>query len=157
MTVDEWTDARSLFGAARYARRDNERISSAIDRLRAREGLRAASLTPTGRGSCGIADANAATDARMAYEEDVAPRVADNDATISQARAVLLGLAAILGQGEADVLRWRYVEALSWDATSLMCSRSIRSCQDHANAALDFVDSNGIGATARGIDTVGNG
>lgn len=154
----EFVDAREFFAAVRAASEDIRRTSAAIERMRAREGVRAQGYSPaTSGGGC---DANR-TDplvSRMDYERRVSARVEAERRLVAAAECVIYGdqaglggVSALLGTAVADAMWWRYCSAEDWRCVADMTSRSESWCRQAVESALDVCDAYGIDAMRRGL------
>lgn len=151
VSVYDCQSARDFFASVREAARDADRISRTIARMESREGVHGQSYSPAVHG--GDHDARAATDARMDYERRVHRRREDDYALIDRACAVIYGadqtghggVSALMGPAYADVLWWRFCAAETWKAVAAGTGMSVRWCQCAADAALDQIDSYGMG------------
>lgn len=154
--------ARDFFEAVRDASRDAERTSRTIKAMESREGVRAQTYGPRGRG--GPHDAMAATDARMDYEARYRRRIEEDYRLIDAACDVIYGadqstggVGAILGAPYADVLWWRYCAAATWPEVAEGTGMSERWCRDAVGVAMDVVDSYGVARMARGLGLAEDG
>lgn len=152
----QYQSARDFFEAVRDASEDAERTSRTIRAMESREGVRAQSYGPRGRG--GSHDPMAATDARMDYEERYRRRVEEDYRLIDEACDVIYGadqstggVGAILGAPYADALWWRYCAAATWPEVAEGAGMSERWCRDAVGVAMDVVDSYGLERMARGL------
>lgn len=150
-----YASARDFFEAVRDASMDAERTRRTIRRMESREGLHAQSYGPRPRG--GTHDTMARTDERMDYEERCRRRVDEDYELIDEACDVIYGadqstggVGALLGPAYADALWWRYCAAATWREVAAGVGMSERWCVGAVKAALDMVDSYGIGRMASG-------
>ncbi|MGN9233696.1 hypothetical protein ACTM8Z_00095 [Atopobiaceae bacterium HCP3S3_D6] len=151
-----YASAHDFFEAVREASRDAERTRRAVSRMESREGVRAQSYGPRGRG--GTRDAMAATDERMDYEERCRARVEADYALIDAACDVIYGrdqrtggVGALLGAAYADALWWRYCAAATWPEVAAGTGMSERWCRDAVRAATDVADAYGLERMASGL------
>ena len=143
-------DAREYFDSVRTAVRARARCLARVSAMRAREGLRGASVTAMRGG--GTSDPMGATDARVDAEREARAEVSQLDAEIAAARAVCRGVReSCPSQRWGDVLELRYCEDLSVAETAAALSISARSAARDTSAALDFVDSIGIACARAGM------
>ena len=101
--------ARDFFESVRSAAIDADSITRRIQAMESREGVRAQTYGPRGRG--GVRDAMAATDARMDFEGRIERRREEDYRLIDAACSVIYGadqstggVGAILGAAYADAL-----------------------------------------------------
>lgn len=153
-----YPDARSLFEAARDAAVELRRMDAREEAMRAREGLRAAGWSPSGR-SPGVRDANAATDARMDAEDAAAPFRRGYEATLAAARSVLYGpdgsggVAALMGLSTARMLDDYYLGLETWDSISRALGQSVSWCRSQRDRAMDEADAYGCANVLEGRGT----
>lgn len=148
------TDARAWWSTVRAASRDLARMERAVGRMRAREGLRGAPVSGTGRSS-GPRDANRATDARMDYEAACAPAMESARSLLGTADRLLWGdagggVAELLGATAASVVRLRHVDALPWSDVARSLSLSPSTCRHMEGVAMDLMDALGPGRVLDG-------
>jgi len=152
-----YQSAREFFEAARSAAAESARTERALERMRAAEGLRGASLA--GGGARGRdPHAMGATDARMDFEAVAARRLSDDLRLLEAARRVIYGagelgggVAALLGSATADVLFMRCCRAMGWRAVADVVGQSVSWCKAAAGAAYDVCDAYGMEAMERGL------
>lgn len=150
------TCARDFFASVRDAARDADRTTGIIRSMEAREGVRAQTYGPRGRG--GVRDAMAATDARMDFEERYRRRLDEDYELIDRACDVIYGadqstggVGAILGAAYADALWWRFCAAATWPDVAEGTGMSVRWCKDAVGVAMDVVDSYGLERMSKGL------
>lgn len=147
-------DSRAWWSTVRAASQDLARMERAVGRMRAREGLRGAPVSGTGRAS-GPRDANRATDARMDYEAACAPAMESALALLRTADRLLWGdagggVAELLGATAASVVRLRHVDAMPWSEVARSLSLSPSACRQMEGAAMDLMDALGPGRVLDG-------
>nr|DAZ19098.1 MAG TPA: Protein of unknown function (DUF1492) [Caudoviricetes sp.] len=155
--IPSFSCARDLFEATRDAARDADRISRSIDRMRARESVRAQGYRPRVSGGS-RSDAMSATDARVDYEERVRRRRDADYALIGYATGVVYGagpcaggVASLLSPAHADVLWWRFCNAATWEETADACGMSEKWCRESVTLSLDQVDAYGPDRVRAGL------
>ena len=148
--------ARDFFESVRSAAIDADSITRRIRAMESREGVRAQTYGPRGRG--GVLDAMAATDARMDFESRIERRREEDYRLIDAACSVIYGadqstggVGAILGAAYADALWWRFCAAATWPEVAEGTGMSERWCHDAVGVALDVIDSYGIERMAMGL------
>ena len=138
--------ARDLFERARKCARDAAYLERRIERMRAAEGVRGASLSPSVSGARADVSGTARVDARMDFEAMTRARLDEDHAVMDYACAVLYGsdgrsgLSALYGSQVADLLWRHYLGDESWETSAEMVGMPPRSCYRRAQAALDLVD-----------------
>lgn len=161
MTAYQFTDARSLFEAAREATREITRSRNTLQRMESMEGARGANVTGVGHAS-GIADPYAPTDTRMDYERRIQATIEEDEALVDYACSVLYGtdqmgraggLYTLAPHACADVICLHWCMGASWEETARMVGYSTTHAQRLAAQGFDVVDAYGIGATIAGIGT----
>lgn len=155
--MSDYGSARDLFEAAREAARDADRIARNLDRMSAREGVRAQSYEVRGR-SGHRPDATSATDARMDYEGRVRLRQMADYGLIDLACSVLYGrdqltggLSALMGPAYADCLWWRFCAGGTWPEVAEGCQMSERWCRGAVELSFDAIDAYGPARVADGL------
>ena len=154
---ETYRSARDLFEAVRDAAIDAERIGRSVERMRARESVRAQGYRPRVSGG-GHSDAMAATDARIDYEARVSARYEADLALVAYGASVAYGagscaggVASLLTPAHADALYWRFCEAATWERTARECGASERWCRTAVPVALDQVDAYGFDRVRAGL------
>lgn len=146
--------ARDFFDAVAVAAKDRERTRAMLARMEAMEQASGSGLG--GRVAGGKADPMARTDARIDSEAVWHRRMSECEALMDRAEAVIYGVdgragvALALGSVYADVLWWRYVAAEKWPVVAVAVGKDRKTCTIYRNTALDYVDSVGLEAAARG-------
>lgn len=152
------SDARDFFESVRAAAIDAERIRRTLERMGAREQVRAQSYESRGGGSHG-SDAMRATDERMDYEARIRQRQEADYALIDAACDVIYGsgqdgdggIEAMVGPAAADCVWWRYCAAATWKEVADGCGMSRSWCQSvGVPTALDCADALGMGRMVSG-------
>lgn len=151
--------AADYFGAVRAAAIDAERIGRRLERMEAREGVRAQGYEAQGRGTRSDVNGTDATVGRMDWEGRIAARREQDYALIDSACSVVYGdgqtgmggIEALLGSRVADAVWWRFCGAASWREVAQVTEMSERWCQDQVAAALDVCDAYGMEAMLRGL------
>lgn len=138
--------ARDLFERARKCSRDAAYLRTRVERMKASEGVRGASLAPSVSGSKADVNGTARVDARIDFEAMTRDRLEEDYAVIDYACAVLYGednhsgLSALLGSQVADLLWHHYLDDESWETSAEKVGMPPRSCYRRAQSALDLVD-----------------
>lgn len=154
----QFTDARSLFEAAREATREITRSRNTLQRMESMEGARGANVTGVGHAS-GIADPYAPTDARMDYERRIQATIEEDEALVDYACSVLYGtdqmgrtggLYTLAPRVCADVICLHYCMGIKWEVVAGMVGYSTRYAKDRARMGFEIVDAYGINATIEG-------
>lgn len=148
--------ARDFFESVRSAAIDADSITRRIRAMESREGVRAQTYGPRGRG--GVRDAMAATDARLDFESRIERRREEDYRLIDAACSVIYGadqstggVGAILGAAYADALWWRFCAAATWPEVAEGAGMSERWCKDAVGVAMDVIDSYGLERMSRGL------
>ena len=126
-------NARDFFESVRDAALEETRTVRQIERMRLREGVRGASLAPSGGGPKDV-NGLSATNARMDYEAMMSRRLKEDRELIDKARAVLYGagepggVAVLLGSAVADAVAsaTSHARAGAWSGTSAALARAPR-------------------------------
>ena len=148
--------ARELFSAARAASDDAEYLKRRIERMKASEGVRGASLAPSARSSKVDINGMTRTNARIDFEAATRDRMESDYALIDYTCAVLYGedgragLAALLGSKTAELLWFYYLDHESMDDAAQIVGISRRSAFRVRDRALDLVDMWGFELTMAG-------
>ena len=147
--------ARDFFDAVAVAAKERERTRSMLARMEAMEKASGSGLGGRVSGG-GSSDPMARVDARIDREAVWHRRMTECEAMLNEAEAVIYGadgragVALALGSVYADVLWWRYVAAEKWPVVAAMVGKDRKTCTIYRNTALDYVDSVGLEAAARG-------
>lgn len=159
--LSDYASARDFFAAVFDAEREHWSYHLALERAEAREGVRAQTYEPRGRGG-GASDRTAATDARMELEAAGEEKDEENVAMVRLALEVIYGrdghggVEALMGRAVALALDLRYAQALSWGEVASRMERatripwSVRQCQRKADEGIDCVDAIGWERCIRG-------
>lgn len=155
----EYADARDFFDAVRRAAVDAERIGRRLERMAAREGVRAQGYEAQGRGTRSDVNGTDATVGRMDWEGRIAARREQDYALIDSACAVIYGndqtgmggIASLLGSAAADAVWWRFCGAAQWREVAQRVEMSERWCRDQVAAAMDVCDAYGMEAMRCGL------
>ena len=157
MTAPQYQSARDLFEAAREASRDAEYIRRRVERMKASEGVRGASLAPSVSGTKSDVSGTARVNARIDYEAATARRVEEDYALIDLACAVLYGddsangVAMLAGPRVADLLWHHYLDDEPWDDAAEAVGMSRATAFREAAKAFDIIDSYGLEFARRGL------
>lgn len=154
----EFADAREFFGAVRAAAEDSERTRLSLERMRAREGVRAQGYSPASSGGGGDVNRTDQVVSRMDYESRVSERMQRDLALVAAGASVIYGeepglggVDALLGSATADAMWWRFCDGSDWRRVAYMTSRSESWCRQAVESALDTCDAYGIDAMRRGL------
>ena len=145
-----YTDARSLFDAARSAALECERTRRMLIAMELRETGGGASDVKISRGS--ISDPMRRTDARLDKEALWGVRIEENEQLMDYATCVLYGrdqdgkggISLLLGMLYADVIWWHYLGCETWARTGDIVGYSPQRCKALRDIAFDFVDGLGL-------------
>ena len=149
-------NARDFFESVRAAALEETRTVRQIERMRLREGVRGASLAPSGGGPKDV-NGLSATNARMDYEAMMSRRLKEDRELIDKARAVLYGagepggVAVLLGSAVADAVALRYISCESWGGVGDICCVSPSTARRWCDTAFDTVDSCGVLNVVQGV------
>lgn len=158
MNPNDYTRARDLFEAALEATREITRQNAIISAMEAREGARGANLAGVGHAP-GIGDPYAATDVRIDFEAAARATIAEDEALIDYACAVLYGrdqmgrdggLWTLAPHACADVICLRYCMGMEWDDVAATVHYSVRWAQRRAATGFEVIDAYGFAATIEG-------
>ena len=90
LDVRSYRDARDLFAAVYDAAAERQGILRELEQMESKEGVRAQSYEPMPRAGS-VSDKMAATDARIDYEGEKDPLLAEDDALIALAESLIWG------------------------------------------------------------------
>ena len=162
VSLSDYKCAHDLFYATRDAALDADRICMTLDRLKAAEGVRGASLSGHVSGGSN-ADAMSRTNARIDYEERVRTRQEEDYKLIDLTCSVIYGedlcnggIASLKGCAVADALWWRYCAAAKWSTVERMVGMSERWCRYACNQAFDTIDAYGFDRVISGVGIAEN-
>ena len=142
--------AREYFETVRSAVRARRMCMARIDRMRAAEGVKGASLSAMPPGG-GASDPMAKTDARMDYEAQALRELAQYDAEVADGMAVCAGVrTAHPSLRWGYVLEMRYCQDMLWDAIAAQLGVTRQQAQRDTYSAMDWVDAVGIAAARSG-------
>ncbi len=155
----EYAGAADFFAAARRAALDAERLRRQLERMEAREGVRAQGYEAQGRGTRADVNGTDATVSRMDWEGRARERVREDYALIDAASAVVYGdsqdglggIDALMGPAVADAVWWRFCGAAQWREVAQRVEMSERWCREQVAAAMDVCDAYGMEAMRRGL------
>lgn len=159
MSRTEFACTADYFGAVRAAAIDAERIGRRLERMVAREGVRAQGYEAQGRGTRSDVNGTDATVGRMDWEGRIAARREGDYKLIDSACEVIYGsdqtgmggIASLMGAATADAVWWRFCGAAQWREVAQRVEMSERWCQDQVAAAMDVCDAYGMEAMRRGL------
>ena len=158
MNAYQFADARSLFEAAREATIEITRNRNILREMEAGEGVRGANITGIGHVP-GVSDPYAATDVRIDFEAAARATIAEDEALIDYACAVLYGrdqmgrtggLYTLAPHACADVICLRYCMGMEWDDVAAAVHYSVRWAQRRAATGFEVIDAYGFAATIEG-------
>ena len=147
MTVYE--SAEDFFEAVREAVTEVGRIRGKLSSMEQSEGVRAAPMTGSRGGSRDV-NGMGRTDARIDLEATSRRILAEDEALIAKAEAVVVGLlghggvGALLSWDAANVLDLYYLHAETWAVVANCAGMSESWCRAQRRAALDLCDAYGI-------------
>lgn len=154
-----YRDARELFGAVYDAALERQGILRELERMGAREGVRAQSYEPMPRAGS-ISDKTAATDARIDYESAHDPLLEEDDALIALAESLIWGpgggdmtggVLHVMGYRTAKALERHFVHLVPWPALAREWGMSEKQCRRVADRGLDAMDYLGMVGAVRGV------
>ncbi len=156
-SYSDYASARDFFDAVYDASREAERTRWTLERMAAREQVRAQSYQP--RVSMGgESDKMAQTDARIDYEARMQERIEADYLLLDMACAVIYGneygeggVDSLMGSAVADCMSFRYVDARPWKEVADLTGISEPQCRRNVEMGLDAVDFYGWDYCARGI------
>ena len=138
-SYSDYASARDFFDAVYDASREAERTRWTLERMAAREQVRAQSYQP--RVSMGgESDKMAQTDARIDY-----------DAVIYGNEYGEGGVDSLMGSAVADCMSFRYVDARPWKEVADLTGISEPQCRRNVELGLDAVDFYGWDYCAKGV------
>lgn len=150
------TAAREWFEQVRDAAVDIERTARVLERMRAAEGVRGASLNPSVSGSREDVNGTARVDARMDFERRSRRRLEGDRELLRRAGDVIFGpdgdggIGRGIGPEYATVVWLRSVAygpgLTTWRNVADRMGMSVTSCRERYAVAMDYVDSVGLGA-----------
>lgn len=117
--LSTYAEASCFFDAVRDASAEREKMRSYIERMEAREGVRAQSYEPMPRAGS-VSDRTAATDSRMDWESAHGRILEEDDEIVGLALDAIWGgedaggVASLMGFSVAKVMELYYVQALPW-------------------------------------------
>lgn len=159
LDVRTYKDARDLFAAVEDAARERRDILRELGKMEAREGVRAQSYEPVPRAGS-ISDRTAATDARVDYEAEHDPILAEDDALIALAESLIWGPSGgdmtggvlhVMGYRSAKALERHYVHLVPFPALAREWGMSESQCRRIADKGLDAMDYLGWVGAVRGV------
>ena len=156
-SYSDYASARDFFDAVYDASREAERTRWTLERMAAREQVRAQSYQP--RISIGgESDKMAATDARIDYEARMQERIEADYLLLDMACAVIYGneygeggVDSLMGSAVADCMSFRYVDARPWKEVADLTGISEPQCRRNVELGLDAVDFYGWDYCAKGV------
>lgn len=158
MNAYQFADARSLFEAAREATIEITRNRNILREMEAGEGVRGANIAGIGHAP-GVSDPYLATDRRIDFEAMKQADIAEDEALIDYACAVLYGrdqmgrdggLWTLAPHACADVICLRYCMGMEWDDVAAAVHYSVRWAQRRAATGFEVIDAYGFAATIEG-------
>ena len=152
-----YSSARDLFEAARDASLDREAAARQLRHLDSRRfsTARRTDGMPSGHTP---SDGTGASVAFLDYERAAKRRMADDDALLRHATAVLFGTdgmggaASLISPSHADVVFQRYISAYTWDKAAAVCGVAPSTAKRMASELFDVVDAYGV---ERAVDGAG--
>lgn len=150
-----YSSARDLFEAARDASLDREAAARQLRHLDSRRfsTSRRADGMPSGRTA---SDGTAASVAFLDYERAAKRRMAEDDALLRHATALLFGTdgaggaASLISPSHADVVFHRYISAYTWDKAASVCGVAPSTAKRMASELFDVVDAYGVERAVEG-------
>lgn len=151
----DYGSAREFFVAVRDASVERAQVMADVERMGAREGVRAQGYEPRVSGGA-TSDPMAPTDARIDYESARGRMVAEDEALIAMAESVIWGgdggdatggVAALVGYPAASAAELWSVHALPWAEVARVMGysgESTRIPKDLFDRACDCVDFFGL-------------
>lgn len=131
-------DARELFEEARRAARRIPAIRAELDAIN--DTWRRCDWPVVGCGG-GYNDPTAGTAThRMGATRRLESELATLTATVDEARALVSGVGALLGESYAAALTYRYMEARQWADVAVLLGVSDRTAYSRVTVALDTID-----------------
>lgn len=110
--------------------------------------MRARSNEPRGRG--GVADPTKRIDDLIQCEQSLEEDYKSAERLVSDAYALLQGLAQIDAEG-AKVLLCRFLLCMPWRDVAVQIGVGAEECREIASVAFDIIDSNGEAAIRNGV------
>lgn len=159
MNAYQFADARSLFEAAREATIEITRNRNILREMEAGEGVRGANIAGIGHAP-GVSDPYLATDRRIDFEAMKQADIAEDEALIDYACAVLYGrdqmgrtggLYTLAPHACADVICLHWCMGAKWEEVTRRVKYSKSHAQRLAAQGFDVIDAYGIEATIEGV------
>ena len=159
LDVRSYRDARDLFAAVYDAATERQGILRSLEQMESREGVRAQSYEPMPRAGS-VSDKTAATDARIDYEGEKDPLLAEDDALIALAESLIWGpgggdmtggVLHVMGYRTAKAIERHYVHLVPWPALAREWGMSESQCRRVADKGLDAMDYLGMVGAVRGV------
>ena len=159
LDVRSYRDARDLFAAVYDAAAERQGILQSLEQMESKEGVRAQSYEPMPRAGS-VSDKMAATDARIDYEEEKDPLLAEDDALIALAESLIWGprggdmtggVLHVMGYRTAKAIERHYVHLVPWPALAREWGMSESQCRRVADKGLDAMDYLGMVGAVRGV------
>lgn len=154
-----YRDARELFAAVYDAALERQGILRELERMGAREGVRAQSYEPMPRAGS-ISDKMGPTDARIDYEAAHDPLLEEDDALLALAESLIWGpgggdmtggVLHVMGYRTAKAIERHYVHLVPWPALAREWGMSESQCRRIADKGLDAMDYLGMVGAVRGV------
>lgn len=141
-------NAKEYFESIRDEVNGIEKTRETLARLRAKEGAKAQSYSPSSGG--GYADPMDAINRRIDLEGRLEQRIAGTGELIDEACIVLYGrdnhggLAKLKGNRYADAVCMAYLQAMPWDEVAEIMQCSKQWCRELCNASFRHIDEIGF-------------
>lgn len=149
-----YSTPRDFFESVREAQRSLEAKARIIEGMERTEQSLPSGIVPQARR--GEVKPNAITDLKLDKLAEWAADIDECAEIIASAYSVLYGkkgsggLMALLGSQYAEVLDARYIQLKGWEDVAALVGYSKRRCYEIRNVAFDFLEYNGLEATAEG-------